>query len=57
MLYEGDIMTLPRKDQWDAIDYMLSVGAPNSLRPKGRLKKRSVKSFLKNYRKKIKSTH
>ncbi|XP_020676180.1 uncharacterized protein LOC114578331 [Dendrobium catenatum] len=51
MAYEGAIGTLPDKDQWQVVEDVVDIGAPNTSRPRGRPKKRRLPNFLEKDKK------
>lgn len=55
MAYEGPTFTLLENDQWSVIENIIHVGVPNSLKLRGRPKKRRVNFFWKIERASIKS--
>ncbi|KAI0513721.1 hypothetical protein KFK09_009751 [Dendrobium nobile] len=49
--YDGAIAMLPGKDQWQVVQDLVEVGAPNTSRPRGRPKRRRLPNFLEKERK------
>ncbi|PKU85619.1 ubiquitin-conjugating enzyme E2 S [Dendrobium catenatum] len=45
--YDGAIAMLPGKDQWQVVQDLVEVGAPNTSRPRGRPKRRRLPIFWK----------